>query len=83
MVDKISSSVREGMNESISEKEIVPIDVLLFKELEGSGVKEDTLTEIRTIINDLPLGYGKARSILSTDGEEKSWRWGPFYHICK
>ncbi|RLA64576.1 MAG: oxidoreductase [Epsilonproteobacteria bacterium] len=63
MVKEMSSTVRDGMNLAISEKNIVPFNTLLFKELESSGVKENTLTEIRSIIDDLPLGYGKARAI--------------------
>jgi pyruvate-ferredoxin/flavodoxin oxidoreductase len=80
MVPKMSSSVRDGMNQALEHNTVAVFDTLLFKELQNTGLKEKTLTEIKTIVKDLPLGYGKAKTIFQM-AEKKNKGDGGLFSI--
>ncbi len=80
MVSKMSSTVRDGMNQALQQNTVAAFDTLLFKELQNTGVKEKTLTEIKTIVKDLPLGYGKAKTIFQM-AEKKNKGDGGLFSI--
>ncbi len=61
-ISLIDSNVRAKMNKGISDKEIVHfIDLVLLEIKKLKDVTTESLNQVKTIMEVLPLGYGKAR----------------------